>query len=264
MAVIVVKNNTVVDVSIPDVGVIIPASGQDSYTDPAIIRLVDISISLRTLVTAGTLTVNDGVVDIATAEADGFLLSFVVSGGSNSMIPANTLLVIGERVISIADLVALDSTALAITTINGQPYSGWNLPDGVQTRRQIAVALPRSLDDTFDTSLRFSFAAPTPSLAAGNIVIQTEITYRASPSVTGNADPYAFTQDSVIAIPATGAAQNAIVKAATPFSVILVPPIISGIAMLSIARLGTAPGDTYTGNVILLAAVFGFRRKVGP
>ena len=263
MATIVVKNNTAVDVFISDVGVLIPASGSDTYTNVLLIRAVAVSENLRTLVTAGTLTVNDGVADVPTAEVDVFLLQFVVTGGSNSAIPANTLLMVEDRVIAIADLVALDSTAIVTATINGRVYSGWNLPDGVATRRQIAVPLPPALDPTFSPALRLSFVAPTPSLAAGNVTIQTEIAYRASLSVVGNAAAYDLTQNTVVGIPATGAAQNAIVKDNIPFPVSSVTPI-SGIALLSIARLGTAPGDTYTGNVVVLAASFGFRRKVGP
>jgi len=263
MAVLRVINNTPAIVTIADVGVIIPASGDDTYTDPRLVRDIAASQSLRVLITAGTLKVNDGVVDIATAEADGFLLSFIVSGGSNAMIPADTLLIIDDREISIADLVALDSTAIATATINGQPYAGWNLPNGVQTRRQIAVPIPPTIDNTFNPSLRLSLVAPAASLPPGNITIQTEITYRASPSIAGNAVAYGLTQNTVIAIPATGVAQNAVVKELIPFPVASVLPV-SGVAMLSIARLGAAPGDTYTGNVILLAVVFGFRRKVGP
>lgn len=263
MSAIVVKNNTAVDVSIPDVGVIIPASGQDSYMIPSIVRLIAVSVDLRALVTAGTLTVNDGLVDIPTTEVDGFLLGFFTTGGSDSMIPINGLLEVEERPIAIGDLVALDTTQILGTIINGQSYSGWNLPNAVQTRRQIAIPLPPNLDNTFSPALRLSFVAPTPSLAAGNITIQTGIAYRANLSVVGNADPYGIIQNSIIAIPATGAAQNAIVKDSVIFSVASLLPI-PGVAMLSIARLGTAPDDTYTGNVILLAAVFSFRRKLGP
>jgi len=262
MSVIVVKNNTAVDVFIPDIGMLIPASGSDTYATPGFTRVVAISQDLRSFVTAGTLTVNDGVADIPTAEVDGFLLSFFVSGGSNSGIPANTLLAVEDHVIPIADLVSLDTTKIISSTVNGRSYTGWNLPDGVVTRAQIAVPTPRSIDDMFSPSLALSFVAPTDSLPTGDVRIQTQIAYRADSSVAGDADAYAFTQDLSILVPATGAAQNAIVKTNMIFPVASILPI-PGVAMLSIARLGAAPADTYTGNVVVLAAIFRFRKKMG-
>jgi hypothetical protein len=69
MATLILKNNTGSVVTIPDVGVVIPASGQDSYTDPKHIVLLAASTSVRTLLTAGTLTANDGTGDLSLANA---------------------------------------------------------------------------------------------------------------------------------------------------------------------------------------------------
>ena len=60
MATLRVLNTTATDVFISDVGVLIPASGNDSFTSATLIRELIMSQSLRTLVTAGTLTMDDG------------------------------------------------------------------------------------------------------------------------------------------------------------------------------------------------------------
>lgn len=263
MAVLRIINNTSVDVFIMDVGVIIPASGEDTFTNPNLVRDLASSKSLRDLVAALTLKLNDGTNDIPVAQADGFLLSFFVTGGSASGIPLDTALVVEDRVIPISDLVGVDVTQVLGATVNGRSYAGWNLPDGIQTRRQIAVPTPPGIDDKFDPALALTFIAPTDSLSAGNASIQTEIAYRAAGSVAADGAAYDLTQTTLVPIPSTGASQNALVKTLIPFSVASALPI-PGAALISIARLGAAPGDTYTGNLILVAALFRFRRKAGP
>lgn len=69
MATLILKNNTALDVSIVDVGIIIPASGQDTFTFADIIRILSASQSVRDLLDAGTLTANDGTTDLSAADA---------------------------------------------------------------------------------------------------------------------------------------------------------------------------------------------------
>lgn len=66
MATLVLKNTTASDVFIPDVGVTVPASSLDTFTDDGLIRDLAGSQDVRNFVTAGTLTVNDGASDLST------------------------------------------------------------------------------------------------------------------------------------------------------------------------------------------------------
>lgn len=68
-ATLIIKNNTASVVTIADVGMLIPASGQDSYADAQQIVELSASNSLRDLLTASTLTVNDGSSDLSLAQA---------------------------------------------------------------------------------------------------------------------------------------------------------------------------------------------------
>jgi len=61
MATLRVTNLTASPVTISDVGVVIPASGFDDFTSPGLIRSLAGSVSLRTLVLAGTLSLSDGL-----------------------------------------------------------------------------------------------------------------------------------------------------------------------------------------------------------
>lgn len=87
-----VVNNTGANVVIADVGVLIPASSFDTFTDQNLMRQLATSTKLRSLVTAGTLTVNDGTSNIPTWQTDGFLLTFLLIGNSANQIylPTNT------------------------------------------------------------------------------------------------------------------------------------------------------------------------------
>jgi len=60
MATIRVNNLTSADVFIKDVGVVIPASGNDSFSDAGLIRWLIMSANLRALLTDGTLSMDDG------------------------------------------------------------------------------------------------------------------------------------------------------------------------------------------------------------
>lgn len=69
MATIVLKNNTAVDVTIDDMGIIIPASSSDTFTSAEYIRRIAASQSVRDLLDAATLTANDGTADLTPADA---------------------------------------------------------------------------------------------------------------------------------------------------------------------------------------------------
>ncbi len=91
MATLKIINNTPADVFISDVGIVIPASGEDTITDKGLVRKLAVSEHLRALVTALTLKLNDGSVDIPPADADGFLLNYFLTGTSDSPIKIPTL-----------------------------------------------------------------------------------------------------------------------------------------------------------------------------
>lgn len=65
MATLIIKKPTPVDFFIADVGIIIPGSGQDTFTDSALIRRLTTSDDTRAAVTGGTLVVNDGISDLS-------------------------------------------------------------------------------------------------------------------------------------------------------------------------------------------------------
>lgn len=65
MASLVIKNNTGSNVPIDDVGIFIPASGSETLTRTIAILQVCRSADTRALVTAGTITLNDGSSDLS-------------------------------------------------------------------------------------------------------------------------------------------------------------------------------------------------------
>lgn len=65
MATLIIKKPTAGNLFINDLGIIIPGSGQETFTDPETIRHVVGSVDLRDFVTSGTLVVNNGLVDLA-------------------------------------------------------------------------------------------------------------------------------------------------------------------------------------------------------
>lgn len=74
MATLVLKNTTGVDVTIADAsGIVIPASGQDTFTEDGLIRQLAESLDLRTFVNAGTIVVNDGTSDLSPADGRVYL-----------------------------------------------------------------------------------------------------------------------------------------------------------------------------------------------
>jgi len=86
MATLILKNNTGSVVTITDVGIVIPASGQDSYTDPETIVSLAGSGSVRTLLTAATLTANNGTSDLILADALAYLEKLWSRGGRDEII----------------------------------------------------------------------------------------------------------------------------------------------------------------------------------
>jgi len=84
MATLTLKNSTGAEVSIADVGVIIPASGQDTYSDGVTIATLCCSVSLRSLVSAGTLIVNNGSSDLSIAEGAVYLATLWSNVGFDS------------------------------------------------------------------------------------------------------------------------------------------------------------------------------------
>ena len=66
-------NNTASDVPIADIGIIIPASGDETIDQPRLLSRCGVSTSLRDLIIAGTLKLNDGVNDVSDALAPRFL-----------------------------------------------------------------------------------------------------------------------------------------------------------------------------------------------
>jgi hypothetical protein len=73
MPTLVLKNNTASNVFVTDVGVTVPASSSDTYTTMSLLQAMGASFSLRSLITAGTLTANDGVSDLTTVAAFEYL-----------------------------------------------------------------------------------------------------------------------------------------------------------------------------------------------
>lgn len=73
MATLVLKKPTPGDFFISDVGVIIPGSGQDTFTDDGLIRELASSRVLRDAINAGTIVVNDGVQDLTAAQGLSYL-----------------------------------------------------------------------------------------------------------------------------------------------------------------------------------------------
>lgn len=86
-----VINNTGAVVTITDAGVVIPASSFDTFTDDSLVRQLATSKSIRTLVGAGTLTLNDGSTNIPIWQADSFLLNFLLIGASGRQINMPTI-----------------------------------------------------------------------------------------------------------------------------------------------------------------------------
>lgn len=73
MPTITLKNTTGVNQALPDLGTFVPASGQLTVSDSVNLRDVAASLSVRTLVLAGTLVVNDGSADLSTENGLSYL-----------------------------------------------------------------------------------------------------------------------------------------------------------------------------------------------
>jgi hypothetical protein len=132
MATLVLKNPGVLDVFIADVGFIVPAAGQDTYTSSGHLRALAASDDLRSLLTAGTLIANDGVNDLTLAEALTLLATLWAQAGFDT--PASAVasfdcpgtVAVGDVVyLSAADTVdkasATDDTKPAIGVVVSKP-----------------------------------------------------------------------------------------------------------------------------------------------
>lgn len=86
MATLVLKNNTASPITISDAGYVLPATGQDTYTDPKHILVLAASSHLRTLVSATDVTVNNGTSDLSPAAAVVYLEKLWSRGGRDEAI----------------------------------------------------------------------------------------------------------------------------------------------------------------------------------
>lgn len=73
MATVTIKKPTAGDLFIPDLGIIIPGLGSDTFTDAETILRIASSNDIRTFVSAGTLVVNDGTNDLSIPLAKSYL-----------------------------------------------------------------------------------------------------------------------------------------------------------------------------------------------
>ena len=87
MATLVVKNNTGAEIFIPDIGTNVPASGQVIIDDIGNLLKFSRSNTLRQLISAGTVTLNDGTSDLSKIQASQFLQALWSTVGG-SPIPA--------------------------------------------------------------------------------------------------------------------------------------------------------------------------------
>jgi hypothetical protein len=78
MTTLVIANASGADVTIGDMGIVIPDAGSETFTDVQNLERARLSVDLRTLVAATTLTVTNGTDTIVTAAAESFLDSLNV------------------------------------------------------------------------------------------------------------------------------------------------------------------------------------------
>jgi hypothetical protein len=83
MSTLILKKPTPGDLLIPDVGIIIPGASQDAYADAATQQDLAGSENLRTVISAGTIVVNDGVVDLNIADGLVYLSTLGAMTGFN-------------------------------------------------------------------------------------------------------------------------------------------------------------------------------------
>lgn len=84
MATLQVINNAGSEVPIPDVGIVIPVTGE-LFTDPEFLRTLVVSSDLRSLITQEILTANDGVVNLTVQEAIVYLSLLWTRGGMDDI-----------------------------------------------------------------------------------------------------------------------------------------------------------------------------------
>lgn len=81
MATLILKKPTPGDFFISDVGIVIPGSGQDTFTESELIRRLTTSNVTRSAVTGGTLVVNDGTSDLSPTAGIEYLEQLWVKAG---------------------------------------------------------------------------------------------------------------------------------------------------------------------------------------
>jgi hypothetical protein len=87
MPTLIIKNNTASNQLIADQGTFVPASGQLPISDNVNLALMGSSNSLRTLVSAATVTLNDGSSDLAILDALSYLNGLWASSGTLMLTP---------------------------------------------------------------------------------------------------------------------------------------------------------------------------------
>lgn len=87
MTTLTLKNISGSDILIDEVGVFIPALGQDTYQALDLLRRLGGSQQVRQLVAAGTLIVNDGTSDLSAPEGLGYLDGLWTSAGTGDRPP---------------------------------------------------------------------------------------------------------------------------------------------------------------------------------
>jgi hypothetical protein len=97
MTTLTLKNTSGVQILIEDVGAVIPALGQDTYTSLVLIRGLSASQQVRTLVAAGTLVVNDGTTDLAVVEGLGYLDALWATAGIGKIPPLPAGMIFNAR-----------------------------------------------------------------------------------------------------------------------------------------------------------------------
>lgn len=97
MATLTLKNTSGSPILIDDVGAFIPGSGQDTYSNLTLLRNLAASPFVRSLVTAGTLVVNDGASDLPVIEGLAYLDALWASAGTGKVVPVPAGFIFNSR-----------------------------------------------------------------------------------------------------------------------------------------------------------------------
>lgn len=174
MSTLILKNNTALDVFISDVGIIIPASGSDTFSAADIIQKISASSVVRSLVTAATLTVNDGTCDLSIPSGLIYLTDMWVQSGFDqlpSLVTPYIATWIGTRYFAVdydagddclegfSDVSMADAGTKAIKTLEHLkfifPKLGNSQKAVVAIKTRAGGATYRNIADTADDNLDF-------------------------------------------------------------------------------------------------------------